>query len=67
MRFLPDPTFDSPGGDYKSGPVTLYKLSGPALQAEELGTVDYVLLSHDHHFDNLDHGRGERICRGRTR
>jgi len=55
VRFLTDPTFDSTGGDYKSGPVTLHKLSGPAPPAEELGNADYVLISHDQHFDNLDH------------
>jgi L-ascorbate metabolism protein UlaG (beta-lactamase superfamily) len=49
VRFLTDPTFDSLEALQKSGPVTLHKLSGPALQAVELGTVDYVLLSHDHH------------------
>jgi L-ascorbate metabolism protein UlaG (beta-lactamase superfamily) len=43
------------GGEYKSGPVTLHKRSGPAINSEALGSFDYVLLSHDHHFDNLDH------------
>ena len=32
----------------------LRKLSGPALSPEPVGAFDYVLLSHDHHFDNLD-------------
>ncbi len=54
IRLLTDPTFDPAGGEYPSGPATLRKLSGPALRAVELGAVDYVLLSHDHHFDNLD-------------
>ena len=27
----------------------------PAIAASDLGSLDVVLLSHDHHFDNLDH------------
>ncbi|MBN9660373.1 MAG: MBL fold metallo-hydrolase [Acidobacteria bacterium] len=54
VRLLTDPTFDPPGEDYTTGPVTLTKLTGPAIPADQIGTVDYVLLSHDHHFDNLD-------------
>lgn len=53
-RILTDPTFDPAGGDYPSGPATLHKLAPPALQPEQLPSFDYVLLSHDHHFDNLD-------------
>ena len=30
------------------------KLSGPALAPDDLGAIDAVLLSHDHHGDNLD-------------
>jgi L-ascorbate metabolism protein UlaG (beta-lactamase superfamily) len=55
VRFLTDPTFDPAGGEYTSGPVTLRKISGPALRTEALGSFDHVLLSHDHHSDNLDH------------
>lgn len=54
LRLLTDPTFDPAGGDYPSGPATLRKLSAPALSPPDLGSFDYVLLSHDHHFDNLD-------------
>jgi L-ascorbate metabolism protein UlaG (beta-lactamase superfamily) len=54
VRLLTDPTFDPAGGEYPSGAAILKKLSGPAVSAERLGRVDYVLLSHDHHFDNLD-------------
>jgi len=54
-RILTDPTFDPGGGDYPSGPVTLHKLAPPAIQLKDLPPIDYVLLSHDHHFDNLDH------------
>ena len=31
-----------------------HKLTGPALAATDLGAIDAVLLSHDHHGDNLD-------------
>ncbi len=54
VRWLTDPTFDPAGGEYPSGAATLRKLAGPALAPEALGNFDYVLLSHDHHFDNLD-------------
>lgn len=55
MRFLTDPTFDPHGGNYVSGPVTLTKISDPVVGVDALGPIDYVLLSHDQHFDNLDH------------
>jgi L-ascorbate metabolism protein UlaG (beta-lactamase superfamily) len=59
VRLLTDPTFDPPGSEYKSGPATLRKLAEPAISTASVGPFDYVLLSHDHHFDNLDHaGRG---------
>src|SRR5437868_4115072 len=54
LRLLTDPTFDAPG-DYPSGSVTLRKLTGPALHPGDIGPIDAVLLSHDQHFDNLDH------------
>jgi L-ascorbate metabolism protein UlaG (beta-lactamase superfamily) len=53
LRWLTDPTFDPPGGDYTTGPVTLHKIAGPALPPDSLD-FDVVLLSHDHHADNLD-------------
>jgi L-ascorbate metabolism protein UlaG (beta-lactamase superfamily) len=53
IRFLTDPTFDPAGGEYPSGPAILRKLAPPAIEPRLL-TFDYVLLSHDHHFDNLD-------------
>jgi L-ascorbate metabolism protein UlaG (beta-lactamase superfamily) len=55
LRFLTDPTFDPAGDDYVAGPVTLHKISDPQVGIDKLGPVDYVLLSHDQHFDNLDH------------
>lgn len=53
LSVLTDPTFDEPR-EYP-GPVTLYKLTGPAVPASALGPIDVVLLSHDQHDDNLDH------------
>jgi L-ascorbate metabolism protein UlaG (beta-lactamase superfamily) len=54
-RLLTDPTFDPAGEDYKFGWGTgSHKLAGPAISAAELGRIDAVLLSHDHHDDNLD-------------
>ncbi|MGW0251813.1 MBL fold metallo-hydrolase [Nocardia goodfellowii] len=52
LTWLTDPTFDEPG-DYP-GPVTLHKLTGPAVPVQQLGSIDVVLLSHDQHADNLD-------------
>lgn len=53
FRLLTDPTFDPPGL-YREAPVRFEKTSGPALSVEQLGRIDAVLLSHDHHLDNLD-------------
>jgi L-ascorbate metabolism protein UlaG (beta-lactamase superfamily) len=55
LRLLTDPTFDPPGL-YRETPVRFEKTSGPAIAAAELGRIDAVLLSHDHHLDNLDAG-----------
>jgi L-ascorbate metabolism protein UlaG (beta-lactamase superfamily) len=54
-RLLTDPTFDPPGQSYRFGWGTgSRKLTGPAIAASDLGPIDAVLLSHDHHDDNLD-------------
>jgi len=53
LRLLTDPTFDEPG-EYPGEMFTLVKTAPPARSAEDLGTVDAVLLSHDEHADNLD-------------
>ena len=55
FRLSTDPGFDPPGGQYQTGAVVLTKTAGPALAPESLGRIDAVLLSHDHHYDNLDH------------
>jgi L-ascorbate metabolism protein UlaG (beta-lactamase superfamily) len=63
FRLLTDPTFDPGGSQYTNGPITLRKLAGPALGADAVGRVNAVLLSHDQHFDNLDHtGRAMLAC-----
>ena len=54
-RLLTDPTFDPPGKRYFFGWGTASKkLQGPAVAPADLGAIDAVLLSHDHHGDNLD-------------
>jgi L-ascorbate metabolism protein UlaG (beta-lactamase superfamily) len=54
-RLLTDPTFDPPGRRYFFGWGTMSrKLAGPTIPATALGPIDAVLLSHDHHDDNLD-------------
>jgi L-ascorbate metabolism protein UlaG (beta-lactamase superfamily) len=54
-RLLTDPTFDPPGGRYSFGWCTgSRKTAGPAIPAGELGPIDAILLTHDHHDDNLD-------------
>jgi L-ascorbate metabolism protein UlaG (beta-lactamase superfamily) len=50
LRVLTDPTLSAPG-EYVGG---LVKTTAPALSAAEIGAIDVVLLSHDHHADNLD-------------
>lgn len=49
MRWMTDPAF-SPPGEYGG----LVKLTGPALEPDAVGPIDVVLVSHDHHADNLD-------------
>jgi L-ascorbate metabolism protein UlaG (beta-lactamase superfamily) len=54
-RLLTDPTFDAPGQRYAFGwGSASRKLAGPALPAADLPPIDAVLLTHDHHGDNLD-------------
>lgn len=54
-RLLTDPTFDAPGRRYYFGWGTgSRKTAGPAIAVAELGRIDAVLLTHDHHDDNLD-------------
>ena len=54
-RLLTDPTFDPPGRRYRFGwGTSSRKVAGPAVAAADVGPVDAVLLTHDHHGDNLD-------------
>lgn len=50
LRWLTDPSL-SPPGEYAGG---LVKTSGPALEPDAIAPIDVVLLSHEHHSDNLD-------------
>jgi L-ascorbate metabolism protein UlaG (beta-lactamase superfamily) len=50
LRWLTDPALSAPG-EYAGG---LVKTTGPAIAADALIPVDVVLLSHEHHSDNLD-------------
>ena len=54
FRFITDPTFDSAGTVYSlgGGAVVLEKSQSPA--GVGVGKIDFVLLSHDQHPDNLD-------------
>lgn len=55
LRLLTDPVFDPAGGAYAFGWGThSRKLADPAIAVDQLGAIDAVLLSHDHHEDNLD-------------
>ena len=56
LRIVSDPTFDAPG---PHGYLT--KTAGPAVEPDELGPVDLVLVSHDNHPDNLD-DRGRALA-----
>jgi len=55
VRLLTDPTLDPAGTEYATPAYTLRKTQTPSLAPTALGHIDAVLLSHDHHFDNLDH------------
>jgi len=63
LKWLTDPTFDAEGSEYTAGPVTLRKLGNPAVSPDELGAIDFVLLSHDQHSDNLDHSGKQMLAK----
>jgi L-ascorbate metabolism protein UlaG (beta-lactamase superfamily) len=64
FRILTDPTFDPAGTSYVNTPAyTLRKTLGPALPLDRVEPVDLVLLSHDHHVDNLDHAGRDLLAR----
>src|SRR5687767_14450724 len=67
VRLLTDPAFDPAGTTYNFGPwyaprswFASEKEYRTPLGSGELGPLDAVLLSHDHHADNLD-GEGRRL------
>jgi L-ascorbate metabolism protein UlaG (beta-lactamase superfamily) len=54
-RLLLDPTFDPPGRKYGFGwGTSSRKTTGPATSIADVAPIDVVLLTHDHHADNLD-------------
>lgn len=62
LRLLTDPAFDPEGTTYDFGPwytprswFASEKGYRTPIGRGDLGKVDAVLLSHDHHADNLDH------------
>lgn len=61
-RLVTDPALDPPGTQYDFGPwytprswFASEKTYATPLDAAAIGEVDGVLLSHDHHADNLDY------------
>lgn len=54
LRLLTDPAFDPAGTTYTTPVYTLHKLKAPKVDVKKIGHIDHVLLSHDHHLDNLD-------------
>src|SRR5689334_20060302 len=66
-RILTDPTFDTPGRTYAFGWGTRFrKTTGPAVAIEDLGPIDAVLLTHEHHADNLDDTGRQVLATART-
>ncbi|HVZ19045.1 MAG TPA: MBL fold metallo-hydrolase [Terriglobales bacterium] len=65
LCFLTDPTFDLAPTNYPYPAGVLHKTLGPAQPPESLGHVDAVLLSHDHHPDNLDNAGREFLKQSR--
>ncbi len=52
---MTDPVLDKAGGRYHFGYGSISrKSSNPALTADEIGSIDLVLLSHHQHQDNFD-------------
>jgi L-ascorbate metabolism protein UlaG (beta-lactamase superfamily) len=62
-RLLTDPTFDPPGRRYRFGwGTSSTKLAGPAIDAAAVRPIDAILLTHDHHDDNLDDAGRELLA-----
>jgi L-ascorbate metabolism protein UlaG (beta-lactamase superfamily) len=54
FRLLTDPTFDAPRRYTFGWGFASRKTTGPAVAVADLPSIDAVLLTHDHHGDNLD-------------
>ena len=54
LRFITDPTFDPSDTTYPLAGYSLHKTGVAPIDSSALGEIDAVLLSHDHHSDNLD-------------
>ena len=55
FRILTDPGFDPEGTEKSEGPGhNLKKTMSPPIPTDQIGRIDAVLLSHAHHYDNLD-------------
>jgi L-ascorbate metabolism protein UlaG (beta-lactamase superfamily) len=54
LRLLTDPTFDPAGTTYPLPGYSLHKTSLTPFDTAVMAQIDAVLLSHDHHMDNLD-------------
>jgi len=63
LRLLTDPTFPTSRRVY-SGSGDADEANRPALPATDVLRSTSVLLSHDQHLDNLDHGRQSRPAFG---
>jgi L-ascorbate metabolism protein UlaG (beta-lactamase superfamily) len=64
LHVLTDPVFDGPGKPHTVAGLeafTYTRLVGAAVAASELPPIDAVLLSHDHHADNLD-AEGRKVA-----
>ena len=66
LRWVTDPTFDSPQSYSDPDETTLVKTAGPGIRRSDLGHIDAVLLSHHAHKDNLDYEGLELIATGVT-
>ncbi len=65
LRFMTDPTFDPSETTYSLAPnLSVKKIAGPV--TTDIGVIDFVLLSHDQHFDNFDKGGRDLAARVRN-
>ena len=61
FRIISDPGFDPQGTERIEGPGhTLTKVMEPPIPVDEIGHIDFALVSHAQHLDNLDN-EGRRL------